>query len=82
MLHLSVVCGLYFAVFDDAGRNRTTIRNPAGGSPRGVGELLALVFAALLSLGFLCIELSQILIEGQREYFGGGAHSAWKALHE
>ena len=80
VLHLSVVCGLYFAVFDDAGRDRTTIRNPAAGSPRGVGELLALVFAALLSLGFLCIELSQILIEGQREYFGGGAHSAWKAL--
>ncbi|KAK7232599.1 Rho guanyl-nucleotide exchange factor [Aureococcus anophagefferens] len=80
VLHLSVVCGLYFAVFDDAGRGRTTIRNPAGGSPRGVGELLTLVFAALLSLGFLCIELSQILIEGQREYFGGGAHSAWKAL--
>ncbi|KAH8047025.1 hypothetical protein JL722_13363 [Aureococcus anophagefferens] len=79
VLHLSVVCGLYFAVFDHK-RDRTTIRNPAGGSPRGVGELLTLVFAALLSLGFLCIELSQILIEGQREYFGGGAHSAWKAL--
>ncbi|KAH8045851.1 hypothetical protein JL722_14007 [Aureococcus anophagefferens] len=78
VLHLSVVCGLYFAVFDHK-RDRTTIRNPAG-SPRGVGELLTLVFAALLSLGFLCIELSQILIEGQREYFGGGAHSAWKAL--
>lgn len=74
IVHLAIVCVLYFAMLDMLSASWRERAN----SCRGVAAIVAFGPAVVMSSFFLGIEVRQFLIEGSRSYFAG--HKHWKVL--
>ncbi|KAJ8607183.1 hypothetical protein CTAYLR_007342 [Chrysophaeum taylorii] len=76
VLHLVVVCVLYFSMLDNLGLSWSARATKAG--VKGVVTIAAFGPAVFISSVFISIEVRQLLIQGRGAYFS--SHKHWKIL--